>query len=208
MSDAERKAGKMTIRESGPPPDKAGLRRWMRGRLETADKAALKQADEQICRRLRQLPEFTRAHTVLAFAPLPGEIDIWPLLAELAAGAKRLCLPLLSGPGLMEAREAGDLTRLKPNRYGIAEPPPGAPLVAPGDIGLVLVPGLAFDKGLWRLGRGGGYYDRFLPACGAFRLGLARELQIVEQLPRETHDLRMQALLSELAYTYGQGFSY
>jgi 5-formyltetrahydrofolate cyclo-ligase len=66
---------------------------------------------------------------------------------------------------------------------------------------LVLTPGLVFDSELWRLGRGGGYYDRFLAGGGAFRLGLARELQIILHLPHEPHDLRMQALLSELHYT-------
>jgi 5-formyltetrahydrofolate cyclo-ligase len=187
--------------ERTSPLDKAGLRRWMRERLQTADKAALKQADELICRRLRQLPEFKQAHTVLAFAPLPGEIDIWSLLAELAAGPQRLCLPLMCGPGLMEAREVSDIACLKPNRFYIAEPPSAAPLLAPAELDLVLTPGLAFSRDLWRLGRGGGYYDRFLAAGSAFRLGLARELQIVIQLPHEPHDLRMQALLSELHYT-------
>ena len=183
-----------------PPPDKAGLRRWMRQRLEAAEKEALERADEQICKRLRQLPEFKRAHTVMAFAPMPGEINIRPLLAELIAGGRRLCLPLITGPGIMEARQAVEAARLKTNSYGIAEPLPDAPLIEPGDIELVLIPGLAFDRNLWRLGHGGGYYDRFLAACGAFRLGLARELQIVEDLPHEPHDMRLHALLSELGY--------
>ena len=184
----------------GPPPDKAALRRWMRRRIDAADRIALKQAGEQICRRLRQLPELRQAHTVLAFAPMQDEIDIWPLVLELTAGAQRLCLPLIRGPGIMEAREVEDTARLQPNSYGIAEPPPDAPLVAPGSIDLVLTPGLAFDRDLWRLGRGGGYYDRFLAACDAFRLGLAHELQIVEHLPHEPHDIRLQALLSEQGY--------
>ena len=134
---------------------------------------------------------------MLAFAPMPGEIDIWPLLAELAAGGQKLCLPLITGPGIMEARAVRDLARLKPNSYGIMEPPPESPVIDPAGLDLVLTPGLAFSKDLWRLGRGGGYYDRFLANCGAFRLGLARDLQIVGHLPHDPHDLRMQAVLSE-----------
>lgn len=187
----------MIIAENGPPWDKATLRQWVRRRMQTADTAALTLADELICARLRSLPKLRQAHTIMAFAPLPGEIDIWPLLKELAAGPQRLCLPLISGLGLMEAREVSDLTLLQPNRYNIAEPPPASSLIAPGSIDIVLVPGLAFDRDLWRLGRGGGYYDRFLAACGAFRLGLARELQILERIPHEPHDLPMQALISE-----------
>ena len=177
--------------------DKAGLRQWMRQRLQRLAPEEIKLSSELICRRLRQLPEFKQARTVLAFAPLTGEIDIWPLLAELAAGPQRLCLPLITGAGIMEAREIRDLSLLKVNRYGIAEPPQPSPQVAPNTIEIALVPGLAFDRDLWRLGRGGGYYDRFLTDCSAFRLGLAQELQIVEHLPHEPHDLRMQALLSE-----------
>jgi len=185
------------ISEDSPPKDKAGLRKWARERLKSADETALKEADELICRRLRQLPVFRQAHTVLAFSPLPHEINIRPLLAELAASSQKLCLPLITGPGIMVAREVSDLAQLMPNSYGIAEPPPDAPVIAPDNIDLVLAPGLVFDRDLWRLGRGGGYYDRFLAGCDAFFLGLARELQIVEHIPHEQHDLRMRALLSE-----------
>ena len=185
------------IEKNTPPHDKAGFRQWMRQRLQAADVSALQQADELIRKRLRQVPELKQARTVLAFAPLAGEIDIWPLLTELAKGPQRLCLPLIIGPGLMEAREVDDLTRLEQNSFHIAEPLPDAPLIAPEDIDLVLVPGLAFSGDLWRMGRGGGYYDRFLAGCTAFRLGLTRELQIMEHIPHEPHDLRMQALLSE-----------
>jgi 5-formyltetrahydrofolate cyclo-ligase len=172
----------------------------MRERLKTADKAALKQADGLICQFLRQAPELKRAHTVLAFAPLPWEINIWPLLKGLMAGPQRLCLPLITGPGIMEAREVNDLVQLMPKSFGIAEPTANTALVEPDSIDVVIVPGLAFNKNLWRLGRGSGYYDRFLAASGAFRLGLARELQIVEHIPHEEHDLQMQSLLTELEY--------
>ena len=182
------------------PPDKASLRRQLRACLQATDQVALKQADECICQRLALVPEFLLARTVLAFAPLPGEIDIWPLLTKLAAGGQRLCLPRISGPGVMEAREAHDLRQLRRNSYGIAEPAPNAPLVLPGNIDIVLTPGLAFDTDLWRLGRGGGYYDRFLAGCAAYRLGLAREWQIVEYVPHEPLDIPMQAVLSEQRY--------
>ena len=182
------------------PQHKAMLRQWMHQQLQAVDNAAIRQANLDICKQLRQLPLLKQVNTVLAFAPLPNEIDIWPLLTELAYGPHRLCLPRLSGRGIMEARAVTDLSVLVYNHYHIAEPPLTAPLINPESIELVLVPGLAFTKDLWRLGRGGGYYDRFLAGCGAFRLGLAREIQIVEHIPHEQHDLRMQALLSEESY--------
>jgi len=187
------------LEENGnlPRQEKARLRQWMRQLLHTADKMALAEADQAICQHLRQLPMLKEAHTIFAFAPLPLEINIWPFLAELAASSQRLCLPRLTGPGHMEAREAGDLNTLTTNDYGIKEPPASSALIPPGEISVALVPGLLFDRSLWRVGQGGGYYDRFLPKTNALRIGLARELQIVDSLPHEPHDMQMQFLLSE-----------
>lgn len=191
------------LRRALPAVNKTELRQLIKQRLANADKSALAQIDKQICQNLRQLPEFIQARTILAFAPLANEINIWPLLESLAIGNQQLCLPLITGHGIMEARVVDNISQLHAGSYGIAQPPLDAAQIAPVNIDLVLTPGLAFDRKLWRLGRGGGYYDRFLSDCGAFRLGLAREAQIVEQLVHEPHDLRMHALLSEAGYLAG-----
>lgn len=185
---------------SPPPADKVKLRQWMRARIEESMADELKRGDRLLCHRLRQLPLFNQAGTVLAYAPMAGEVDIWPLLRELVNSGRRLCLPRIMGPGLMEAREARDLGELGLDHYSIATPPSQARLVFPTEIDLVLVPGLAFSRDLWRLGRGGGYYDRFLSVCPAFRLALALQIQIVEHIPHDDNDMRMDALLSEQGF--------
>ncbi|MCL1975017.1 MAG: 5-formyltetrahydrofolate cyclo-ligase [Firmicutes bacterium] len=180
--------------------DKAALRRYVQECLHAADKELLKKTDEHICARLWQLTKLQQVHCVLAFAPLPQEVDIWPLLKKLLAESYCLYLPRICGPGIMEAREVKDLQELTPNHYHIKEPPVTAPVAADNTIELALIPGLAFSKDLWRLGRGGGFYDRYLCGSNAFRLGVTREIQIFPDIPHEQHDLRMQAILTEESY--------
>src|SRR5262249_60628997 len=87
---------------------------------------------------------------------------------------------------------------LRPGTHGVAEPAEGLPLPPPGRDALFLVPGLGFDPGGTRLGRGGGHYDRALahhPA--ALRIGLACEAQILSWLPRDPWDQPMDAVVTD-----------
>ena len=86
---------------------------------------------------------------------------------------------------------------LTPGPFGIAEPRPSCPTVAPAALDVILVPGVAFDRAGGRLGYGGGFYDRFLAACTGPRLGLAFALQLVACVPREAHDLPLAVLVTE-----------
>lgn len=83
------------------------------------------------------------------------------------------------------------------NRLGILEPPPDAPHVAPDDIDVVLVPGLAFDRRGVRLGYGGGFYDRLLPTLKVPFVGVTASALLLSELPQEEHDVRVQLLATE-----------
>lgn len=79
--------------------------------------------------------------------------------------------------------------------YGITEPDrERSERITIDRIELIIVPGLAFDRELYRLGRGGGYYDRLLNGAAAFKLGLALKEQITERVPRENWDAKMDAV--------------
>ena len=113
---------------------------------------------------------------------------------------KTVCLPRVDwdAKGMVPA-VVTDLTTLVTHRHGIAEPGERAPVVAVEDLDLILVPGVAFDERCNRLGRGGGFYDRFLGGVGPDTpvAGIAFELQMVRSVPMERHDRAMDAVVTE-----------
>lgn len=125
-----------------------------------------------------------------------------PTLIEEAAieCGKTVVFPRVVGAGQMVFKTSVDRRSFVVGHYGIAEPPATAETVPVSTIDLFLVPLLACDQYGTRLGYGGGYYDRLLEGATGFRCGLAFNFQKVEDLPGEQHDVRMQALLSELAF--------
>lgn len=140
---------------------------------------------------------YHRARTVFAFVGRGDEIDTLPLLRRVLADGKRLCVPLCTAPGIMECREITDLSVLRPGAYRILEPPPEAPLVAPADIDLAVVPCAGASPDGRRLGRGGGYYDRFLAGYAGETLLLCRQALLRPDIPWEAHDVLIPAVITE-----------
>lgn len=142
------------------------------------------------------------ARTVMLFASFRSEIDTSPLAAILVARGQRLAYPL----SLVRRRDMAlylvrDPDRdLRPGYCGIPEPDPQrCPEVAPEEVDVVLAPGSVFGRDGGRIGYGGGFYDRFLAARApqALRIGFAFALQVVDTVPQEPHDQRMDWLITE-----------
>lgn len=135
------------------------------------------------------------AVSVCAFSPLRDEPEIlhpWPI-------GKRLALPLMSGVSL-SPRWVESEADLVAGSFGIREPRASAPLA--GDrFDLILVPGVAFDRSGGRLGRGRGFYDRFLEGTRGVRVGVCFEDQVVPEVPVEAHDVRMNVLATPKGIT-------
>ena len=138
------------------------------------------------------LPCWQQAPTVLAFASLPDEPDTTPMLRRALADGKRLLLPRVTGDGIMDWVEIPDLALLQRGAYGIAEPPAGMPPVCPPeeDRTLALIPCLAAGTNGVRLGRGGGYYDRFLAHYQGKRLLLCPSALLLPEVPADDWDIR------------------
>lgn len=138
------------------------------------------------------LPCWQQADTVLAFAALPDEPDTAPILRQALADGKRLLLPRVTGDGTMDWVEIPDLALLQQGAYGISEPPADLPPVIPpvGDATLALLPCLAVGTDGVRLGRGGGYYDRFLAHYKGKRLLLCPAALILPEIPADVWDIR------------------
>ena len=139
-----------------------------------------------------------RDQAVAGYVALRDEIDPSPLLTALAARGQPLCLPVVAGrdrPLVFRAWTPGD--RLEEGGFGTSVPAAAAPERFPT---LVLVPMLAFDRRGYRLGYGGGFYDRTLPRLRArgpvLAVGLAYAEQEVAALPVEAHDAPLDAVVT------------
>lgn len=178
-------------------------RSLLRARLRQARAARTAQEQardaEAVCARILALPAYRNARVVMAYAAARGEIALDAVMADALAQGKALALPLCVGPGEMQARRVTAIEQLRPGRYGIMEPADSCPPVVPEDIGLVLVPGVAFDARGGRLGQGGGYYDRFLPLSRALRVGVCPEFALLDRVPVRAHDQRMDAVVTPSA---------
>lgn len=140
--------------------------------------------------KLESEPEFLQASTIMLFASLPDEVYTHDFIQKWAAN-KTILLPSIRNSEIVPCL-------YKPNsafhvgEYNILE----AIEAYEGEIDLVLVPGQAFDAQGNRLGRGKGFYDRFLKRTNAFRIGICFDFQLLPQIPTEAHDMKMDLVIS------------
>ena len=136
-------------------------------------------ADRAIARHLLALPEYRSAGAVFCFVSAGREIDTRPILEQTLADGKMLCVPLCVADGIMELRAIRDLKELFPGAYGILEPPADSPALSPDQIDLAVIPCVTCSREGRRLGRGGGYYDRFLAHYRGAAVLLCRERTLI-----------------------------
>lgn len=146
---------------------------------------------------LTAMPEYLAAGTVFCFVGCGREIDTRPILEHALAAGKTLCVPLCTAPGIMELRRVDCLDELSPGSYGIPEPPAEAPAVKTDAVDFAILPCTTCDHAGRRLGRGGGYYDRFLAHYRGGSVLLCREKLIREEIPVEPHDYPVPWVLTE-----------
>jgi 5-formyltetrahydrofolate cyclo-ligase len=171
--------------------EKIRLRRQIRNRLENLDMAERNYRSSTICEKLA--PKFLPGLSVALFAPTRLEPDI-DLLWEMSRPADGAFLyPRCEESGLKFVK-IGALADLLPGRFGIREPKFAPSSIVPD---LVVVPGLAFTRDGSRLGRGGGFYDRYLRATPerTVKIGVCFQFQIVESIPCEAHDISMDEIV-------------
>ena len=172
---------------------KDALRAEMKTRLLATGVQSRCEASERICRAVLQTDAWQRAALVCAFLPLPSEPQIQPLWAS--ASGPAFCFPRVRGLDLELIRIEDD-ARLATADWKL-DAFSDAPIVAPETVDLILVPGLAFTRDGHRLGRGRGYYDRLLARLPrTASIGVCYECQLVEDLPTEAHDMRVDEVVS------------
>jgi 5-formyltetrahydrofolate cyclo-ligase len=175
---------------------KAALRSHLRTRLEKISPAVRAAESIGLCERLKtQMPS---AHTVLFFAPLPDELDIWPVLELSLALGTNCALPFFDA----EKKAYGvkllknPATDIVTGKFGVREPAASCVEIPLNQFDLILVPGIAFDLNGNRLGRGQGFYDRILAEASGIKCGMCHDFQLLENIPAELHDAKVDFILT------------
>lgn len=154
--------------------------------------------DESIALKIAELPELCSAECVFAYIGIGYEIRTTEIIEKLLCEGKKVCVPLCYGKGRMDAVKITSLSDLHLGRYDIPEPSEDGEKVSPSEIDVIIVPGVAFDKEGRRLGRGGGYYDRFMSsAVNAKKIALCREVNLIDEVPCEAHDEKVDIIVTE-----------
>lgn len=156
---------------------------------------------------LLALPELRDARVVALYAAVREELPTTPVSDALLARGVTLAYPrTVAGQRELVFGAVAHPRELVPGVWGIPEPAPGTPRLAPGEIDVFVVPGLAFDAAGGRIGWGAGHYDVTLALHGdAYRVGYAYEAQIVAVVPRERDDIAMDCVITEAAVRYCGG---
>jgi 5-formyltetrahydrofolate cyclo-ligase len=137
--------------------------------------------------------EFLQAKVVGAYFALGSEVTTELLIERAKTVGKKIALPRVEEDNII-FYELSSIKFLIRGRFGIMEPPPYGHI---SDIDILVVPGIAFDKKGNRLGYGKGYYDRLLSGKRTFSIGLAYSFQLLENLPYDRYDKRLDAIASE-----------
>lgn len=181
---------------------KAALRREILAARDAMPLPARQAASRRIAEQIIALPSFTAARRVLLFYPFGSEWDASLVITEAFRQNKTVALPrVASSTKTMTLHHVENIARdTAPGVFGILEPLPDRPHLAPEILDWLLVPGLAFTPQCDRLGYGAGYFDILLAqiASDVPRIAGAFDLQLVAELPVEAHDQRVDAVISEL----------
>ena len=187
------------------------LRKYIKTKLEE-NKASFASESQTICEKLLADKAFMEATVLLAYMPLPDEVDVLPVIKAALKLGKKVAVPRVEAPQKMHFYYLDDEVELKAQveagYYGINEPKTSGKQFCSGDdFGnvLVLVPGRAFTKDGARLGRGKGFYDVFLKQLleeysstgkKVYTIGVCFSCQVVDSVPTEPNDIFVDKIVS------------
>ena len=179
---------------------KTDLRRAVISRRDALSSVQLAQQSARAAEHLLSLPEVQRAHTIMFFVTFGSEIDTVPIIRLALGDGKRVVAPRADP----SRRELTPSQVQDPDRdhalgaHHIREPAAHCPAVRLDETEVVIVPAAVWAEDGYRIGYGGGYYDRFLPRLPhAVKIGLGLEVQVVREVPHQDHDLPVDMLVTD-----------
>lgn len=179
--------------------EKKTVRLEIKEKLKKLNQRELHKFHKEINSHISNSRLFLEGKVIMAYLAVPGEASVDASISTALSMGKTVCVPfILEEEGQMQAVRLVSLKKLGTDRFGIRTPQEPVEVIAPEDIDLVLVPGLGFTAQGDRLGKGKGYYDRFLPRCTkAVTMAVGYEAQVLKELPVNAHDAKIRYLCTE-----------
>ena len=179
--------------------DKKLLRKEMRARRKSLTEIEREIFSNEITEKFLAQEIYQTSEFLMAYVSMAEEVQLQKIFTDAFNRKKILAIPLIIGKGEMAAVEVPNFESLEIGEFGILTVRKDLrKIIAPEKINCVIVPGAAFDLNFNRLGLGGGYYDKFLPrAVNAKKIALAYDFQIVENVPTEPHDFKVDMIITE-----------
>lgn len=192
--------GRVRDRERRDTGSKSEIRKRLIAMRNAIPREEIEGKSRVIQARLTELEEIRSASTLMIFLSFGSEVLTDDLILWCWGEGKRICVPFCRPESReLTACRIDGFEELEMGHYGIREP--NEDLLRPvdgGEIEAILVPAVAFDRRGYRVGYGGGYYDRFLPAAPqAAKIGVAFAAQIIGEVPVDAHDLPVDRIVTE-----------
>ena len=175
--------------------NKQQLRAAIRTRKQAMSPEEISRRSRHLCAMVRETDAYQQSKTIYGYLPFNQEVDLSFLLLQALAEGKQVALPKCYGKDMRFILVTG-LTQVRHTPFGVPEPAADGP-VASDKTGLVIVPGLLFDRRGYRIGYGGGYYDRFLcQEPDHPTIGLCYDFQLTDRLEADAHDVPVDLVFS------------
>lgn len=176
---------------------KTEIRKSIREKRESLSENQVKVKSKKIIKLFLKSDYYKNAKAIMSYMPIKNEVDVTELNQKILSDGKKLILPVIDNSiDEIQAVEIFDLTELrKKGKYSIMEP--DLEQAYTGEIDLIIVPGVAFDKSGNRVGFGKGYYDQFLCNRISRKLVLAYDFQIVNEIKTESFDEKIDIIIDE-----------
>lgn len=177
------------------------VRLQMKSRLAVLTPKEHHDLNQRLYSKFLKLKAVKEINYIMAYYSVRNEVETVSIINYLLDIGKTVALPVCTPERDLKAAIINNLSELQPASFGLMEPGPEAVLLDYDELKLVIIPGVAFDEKGNRLGHGAGYYDRFLSKTpNAFKLGLAYDFQVVQALPAERHDIKINGILTPSRY--------
>ncbi|MCZ7407683.1 5-formyltetrahydrofolate cyclo-ligase [Parvimonas micra] len=178
--------------------DKKIIRKEIQEKLKKISDKDRKSFEEILYKKLFENENFKNANCIALTIPFGTEINTYPIIEKLLKDGKTACSPICEKESRkMTFYKINSLDELIEGYYGIKTPPKiEENIIKKDEIDLILVPGVGFDKNNYRIGFGGGYYDRYLKDFKGYTISLAFKEQIVEKVPTNEFDLPVDLVIT------------